>query len=289
MTYRLQDELHHTAVARGEALQLPEYASMLAAYHRAYAPELQAIMDTLPLRLGDRVLDMACGDGTYAPWITRHIGEQGRVVAADISFDYLRIVQRQIGARAVAARICLSMADVGQLPFRDGCFDVVWCAQSLYDFPDAVQALQEMRRVVRHGGLVVVLENDCLHHLLLPWPVNLELALRQAEWQALQKETQWPEKFYIGRRLHALFRLADLQPCCKQTYASNRQAPLGRDEQAFLGGYLRRLQQRVEGYLDPASQRQLAALIHPNAPGSLLNHPHVTVTCVDHVIWGVKT
>jgi ubiquinone/menaquinone biosynthesis C-methylase UbiE len=288
MTHALKDNSAHAETAGYEELHLPAYASMLAAYHRAYAPELQAIIDELSLCPGDRVLDLACGDGTYTPWIARHIGNQGMVVAADISLDYLRLAQRHVSASAWMDRINVAMADVGQLPWRENCFDVVWCAQSLYDFSDALQALQEMRRVVRRGGCVVILENDRLHHLLLPWPAEFELALRQAELQALTRETRRPEKFYVGRRLRSLCRFAGLQPCRKRTYATNRQAPLGQDEQIFLRGYLQRLQQRVKGYLDPVRQRQLEVLIDPGSPRSLLNHPGLTVTCVAHLIWGVK-
>jgi ubiquinone/menaquinone biosynthesis C-methylase UbiE len=289
MTRALKHDNSDAERACYEALTLPAYASMLAAYHHAYAPELQAIIDALPLRPGDRVLDMACGDGTYAPWIASRIGNRGMVVAADISLDYLRLAQQHAGEDAVADRIHLTVADVDRLPFADDGFDAVWCAQSLYDFPDLLQALQEMRRVVRRGGYVAVLENDRLHHLLLPWPAKLELALRQAELQALTREAQRPEKFYVGRRLRHLFCLAGLQQCHKRTYATNRQAPLGQDEQAFLRSYLHRLQQRVESYLDPDMRGQLATLINPNSARSLLNRPDITVTCVDHLIWGVKS
>jgi hypothetical protein len=38
---------------------LPEYETMLAAYHAAFAPELRAMVEALPIRKGDRVLDLA--------------------------------------------------------------------------------------------------------------------------------------------------------------------------------------------------------------------------------------
>jgi ubiquinone/menaquinone biosynthesis C-methylase UbiE len=288
MTHALIDDRSHSKASDHQDLELPDYAPMLTAYHRAYALELQAIIDDLPLHPGARILDMACGDGTYAPWIARHIGDPGMVVGADMSLDYLRFAQRHVRANPLPERSCWSLADVDRLPFKDDCFDIVWCAQSLYDFPDALRALREIRRVVRRGGLVIVFENDRLHHLLLPWPARFELALRQAEMQSLTRETRHPEKFYVGRRLRFLFRLAGLQACHKRTYATNRQAPLETDEKAFLQAYLQRLHQRVAGYLEPAMRRQLEAYLHSSSSRSLLNHPDITVTCVDHVIWGIK-
>jgi cyclopropane fatty-acyl-phospholipid synthase-like methyltransferase len=42
---------------------------MLAAYHRAFASELRGIVHALPISQGQAVLDMACGDGAYGPWL----------------------------------------------------------------------------------------------------------------------------------------------------------------------------------------------------------------------------
>jgi ubiquinone/menaquinone biosynthesis C-methylase UbiE len=288
MPHTLQSSAPQDDAEFHESRALPSYAPMLAAYHRAHAAELRAIIAELPLRPGDCVLDVACGDGTYASWMAAHVAPPGAVIGVDVSFDYLRLAQRYAGESSFAACIHLTTGDVERLPFADSRFDLVWCAQSLYDFPDALRALQEMRRVVRRGGLVVVLENDRLHHLLLPWPVELELALRQAELQALAQETLQPRKFYVGRRLRQLFRFAGLQQSCKRTYATNRQAPLDEDERMFLHDYLHRLRQQVHPYLAPSVLRQFDAYIDPDAACSLLNHPDVTVTCVDHVIWGVK-
>jgi ubiquinone/menaquinone biosynthesis C-methylase UbiE len=288
MIHTCEPEPLHHGTEHHASLALPDYASMLAAYHRAYAPELQAIIAALPLRADDRVLDMACGDGTYAGWIAARVAHRGAVIGADISFDYLRLAHQQTRASPWAARIGYTLGDVACLPFADNCFDLVWCAQSLYDFPDALQAVREMRRVVRLGGLVIVLENDRLHHLLLPWPAELELALRQAELQALSQQTQQAEKFYVGRRLRHVFHAAGLSRGEKQTYATNRQTPFDTDMRTFLVGYFHRLRQRVLPYLAPSLLCEFDTTVDPDSPCSLLNRPDVTVTCVDHVIRGVK-
>ena len=54
---------------------------MLAAYHRAFAAELRVMVDTLPLAPGSVVLDMACGDGVYTPWLAERVGPDGRLFA----------------------------------------------------------------------------------------------------------------------------------------------------------------------------------------------------------------
>ncbi|MGP0069021.1 MAG: class I SAM-dependent methyltransferase [Isosphaeraceae bacterium] len=161
--------------------KLPAYAPTLSAYHRAFADELRVTVASLPIREGDRVLDLACGDGVYAQWLAERVGESGTVMAVDLSPAFLELAQQGMNDEALADRIGFTRADLQHLPIPDDAFDLVWCAQSLYSLPDPVEALRRMERAARLEGIVAVLENDEFHHVLLLWPVEVELALRRAE------------------------------------------------------------------------------------------------------------
>lgn len=270
---------------RLHVMDLPAYGTTLAAYHRAYAPELRGIVTALPLRPGHRVLDVACGDGTYMAWMAPHVRQ---VVGVDISFDYMQYARYEDDHPLVTSVTSAVVGDADDLPFTDHQFDLVWCAQSLYDLPDTLHALREMRRVVRPGGLVVVFENDQLHHILLPWPVTLELAIQQAELQAARRVSNQPGKFYIGRRLGSLFRQSGLYPYQKMTYATNRHVPFDDATREFLHHYLRGLQRRVKLFLTTEQRRELEQCIDLDDDRSFFNCPDLTVTCLDHVMWGIK-
>ena len=56
----------------------------------AFAAELQAMVACLPIREGDRVVELACGDGAYSPWLADRVGPSGLVVAVDVSPEYLK-------------------------------------------------------------------------------------------------------------------------------------------------------------------------------------------------------
>ncbi len=75
--------------------EVPDYAPRMAAYHRACARELKTIVDGLPLAPGRRVLDMACGDGTYLGWFAERVGPNGRVVGVDIEQTYLHFARQR--------------------------------------------------------------------------------------------------------------------------------------------------------------------------------------------------
>lgn len=258
--------------------ELPAYAPMLAAYQRSHARELREMIGALPLRPGDRVLDMACGAGVYSRWLAERVGPGGLVVGADISRAFLE----QARAQAVCGgRLAWQIGDIAGLPFADGTFDLVWCAQSMYSLPDPLAALRELARVTRPGGTVAVFENDMLHHLVLPWPAELELAVRQAQLQSVRATASEPAKFFIGRELCAVFAEAGLCGCQVRPYSAVRQAPLGPDERRYLASYLRDLGQRARPLLEPGLRARFDELVAPGSPGYLLDQPGFYVTYID--------
>jgi SAM-dependent methyltransferase len=264
---------------------VPDYAVALAAYHRAFARELKAIVEGLPLAQGSRVLDVACGDGTYGRWLAERVGPCGSVVGFDLSPGYMEWAHE---TTSNGAPISLVTARLERLPFPDDTFDLAWCAQSLFSLPDPVDALRRIARVVRPGGVVAVLEDDTLHQLLLPWPVEVELALRGAELVAFAEQSDRPRKFYVGRRLVQVFRAASLEGIHRRTSASDRQAPLDRPLRAFLADYLADLHQRAAPHLEPEVVGEVEAILDPRSEVYLLNWPDLALTVIDHVVWGFK-
>ncbi len=174
------------------------------------------------------------------------------------------------------------------LPIPDDAFDVVWCAQSFYSLPDPVEALRLMERAARPGGIVAVLENDEFHHVLLPWPVEVELALRHAELASLIELSDKPRKFYVGRHLRRVFRAAGLVDCRHRTWTIDRQAPLDPDARAFFEGYLKDLRQKAESHLIPEIRDEFVRLAAPDSDAYLLDSPDFAVTCLNHIAWCVK-
>ncbi len=115
----------------------------------ARALVVDAVADLRP----SRVLEVGCGWGELATWITRSTGAD--VVAIDSSPHMVELA-RQAG---VDARI----GDVQQLPFDDGAFDCAVAAWMLYHVPDLDRGIAELARVLRPGGRLVAVTNSILH------------------------------------------------------------------------------------------------------------------------------
>lgn len=276
-------------VGRGlDSDTLPAYAPMLAAYHRAHACELQAIISMLPINPGDRVMDIACGDGTYVCWLAERVGSSGAVIGVDISPAYLKLAEQRAAASPHAPNITFRIGAVERLPFDDNTFDLVWCAHSFYSLPDPIVALDELRRVVRPGGTIAVLENDTLHRVVIPWPPELELAVRRAQLMALDAASRHIGKFFIGRQLCTVFDAAGLRSCTITPLATVRHAPLSADEHTYLTWYFQDLGTRARPYLEPTTRDWFDMLFNPESELCLLTRPDFYAMYIDMLACGSK-
>ena len=98
------------------------------------------------------VLDVATGTGHTAFALAPHAA---RVVGADITPEMLAEA-RQLTERLTIGNVDLYLANVMALPFGDGAFDIVTCRRAAHHFSPIRRALDEMWRVLKDGGRLVV-------------------------------------------------------------------------------------------------------------------------------------
>jgi len=108
------------------------------------------------LKEGDKALDIAGGTGDLAMAFAKKVGKTGQVVHTDINEAMLRTGRdRLIDAGIVLPTV---VCDAEHLPFGDAYFDLVSVAFGLRNMTHKDQALTEMRRVLKPGGKLLVLE-----------------------------------------------------------------------------------------------------------------------------------
>jgi demethylmenaquinone methyltransferase/2-methoxy-6-polyprenyl-1,4-benzoquinol methylase len=101
---------------------------------------------------GSRVIDVATGTGDLALALARAVGPEGEVLACDFSEEMLA------RARAKAPALCFDWADALALPYASDRFDAATVGFGARNFADLRRGIDEMVRVVRPGGRVVILE-----------------------------------------------------------------------------------------------------------------------------------
>jgi len=108
-------------------------------------------------RAGESVLDCAAGTGDLAFKFHAAVGASGQVIGTDFNADMLEFA-REKSARRDIDDIDWRVEDVQALGFADASFDIVSIAYGIRNVDDAALALQEMYRVLKPGGRLVVLE-----------------------------------------------------------------------------------------------------------------------------------
>ncbi|HEY7657723.1 MAG TPA: bifunctional demethylmenaquinone methyltransferase/2-methoxy-6-polyprenyl-1,4-benzoquinol methylase UbiE [Burkholderiales bacterium] len=108
------------------------------------------------VRQGERVLDIAGGTGDLARLFSRRVGPQGEVVLTDINPAMLQQGRDRLLDTGIV--LPLVRCDAEKLPFPAERFDCVSIAFGLRNVTRKLAALAEMRRVLKPGGRVIVLE-----------------------------------------------------------------------------------------------------------------------------------
>lgn len=112
----------------------------------------------LPLLTGgQRLLDVGSGPGTITVDLARVVAP-GETVALEQSAEVVGLTLA--AAEAAGVTVTGAVGDVHELPFPDDSFDVVHAHQVLQHVADPAQALREMARVCRPGGVVAVRDAD---------------------------------------------------------------------------------------------------------------------------------
>jgi SAM-dependent methyltransferase len=111
----------------------------------------ELLAEAVDLRAGERVLDVAAGNGNATLAAARRFA---RVTSTDYVPELLE--QGAARARANGLEIDFQTADAEALPFEDGAFDVVLSTFGVMFTPDQVKAAQELIRVVRPGGRIAL-------------------------------------------------------------------------------------------------------------------------------------
>lgn len=108
------------------------------------------------LRAEDRLLDVGAGPGTITADLAQSVAE---VTATEVGPNELTLSRATAEERGLG-NVDFAIADVHDLQFPDGSFDVTHAHQVLQHVGDPVQALREMARVTKPGGIVAARDSD---------------------------------------------------------------------------------------------------------------------------------
>ena len=158
----------------------------------------QRLLRLTRLRKGARALDAGAGTGAVARVMASLVGPKGSVVALDGSVARLTEGRKITGESA--RQLSFLSGDLRRTPLREGSFDYVWCRFVFEYLEDPGVVFDELLRLVKPGGKLVVGDldgNGLFHH---PLPDGLQVTLAN-----LEKGLRGRFDPTVGRKLYRFF------------------------------------------------------------------------------------
>ena len=118
-------------------------------------PAQQKLLQLANIKDGDKIIDIACGTGLVSFPAAELAGENGSVMANDIS-DKMVAMGTAIAKERNLSNINFQRMDAEELDVEDHSYDIALCALGLMYFPDPLKAMKEMHRSIKPGGHAVV-------------------------------------------------------------------------------------------------------------------------------------
>jgi ubiquinone/menaquinone biosynthesis C-methylase UbiE len=102
-----------------------------------------------------RVLDVGCGTGRWAELVVNRL-PHAEVWGLDLSEKMLE--HAAVRAGQYPGRMHFTHGNSQELPYEDASFDLVTCSHSFHHYPDQLQVVKEMRRVLKPSGRVMLVD-----------------------------------------------------------------------------------------------------------------------------------
>lgn len=118
-------------------------------------PAHDLVIEKANIQPGEDVLDIAAGTGLITFRMAKKTTPSGKILATDISDEMVKI-GNQIVQSARVTNVYFERMDAKNLSYKENTFDLTTCALGLMYFPDPDASLNEMHRVLKHGGRAVV-------------------------------------------------------------------------------------------------------------------------------------
>ncbi len=133
----------------------PAHAHRLDNPERARWQDPQALIRALGVRPGMVCVDVGAGTGYFALPLAAAVGPEGHVYAVDVSQEMLKHLDARLGG---IENVSPLLSEEARLPLADASADLVLVANVFHELSEPAAVLAEVRRVLRPGGRVAVMD-----------------------------------------------------------------------------------------------------------------------------------
>ena len=210
------------------------------------APDSDAQLAKIGIKLGERVVDLGCGPGGVLHLLGKRVGPTGSVLAIERSARFVEAARRFVSEMGLA-QIEVRQGDAYDTGLARASFDGAHMRLVLVNVPKPEAIVREMVALVRPGGWVASFEPDAFSSVIdPPSPESERLRAAYSAYAASEGID-----LAIGRRTHRLFREAglvdiDVDPTVRAHPVGHSRRPIFRDfivnvrERLIEGGFIAR-------------------------------------------------
>ena len=186
----------------------PQDAARLDLIHAVYAPISYRGLEAARIEDAKRAADIGCGTGTISRWMAAHIGSTGQVDSIDISEEQIEVARNSPSAPDSAPiHYRVGSAYDPRLPAQE--YDIVFCRLVLCHLREPEKALDQMARLLKPGGRVVLIDMDLRDIFTMPSCEAFSAFHREV---TAPLEAKLHVDYSIGLRLPELLGAAGLSP-----------------------------------------------------------------------------
>jgi ubiquinone/menaquinone biosynthesis C-methylase UbiE len=149
---------------------------------------------------GSNVLEAGCGVGAQTIILARN-SPNAKITAVDLSVESLRAARERVSSQGFT-NVTFHQGDIVHLPYEDNSFDHLFLCFVLEHLPNPIEALLCLRRVLKQGGTITVIEGDHGSTYFYPESANARKAIRCL----VDIQTGMGGNSLIGRQLYPLLK-----------------------------------------------------------------------------------
>lgn len=126
----------------------PRYHKRWATAKRGPFQSTKKLVESVNVKKGNKVLDIACGTGVVTKILNQKVGKSGFVIGADTSITAINVAKKW---NIKASNLLFVNTDAENFSFKEK-FDIITCQFALFFFPNASKALKNMRNSLKKEG-----------------------------------------------------------------------------------------------------------------------------------------
>lgn len=241
-----------------------DYSRKLSSFNSFAKLELRALIASMGLGPGMRILDAGCGTGEALPWLCEAVKPSGSVVGIDLAAAHVDAARLH-----ASANIEVFQGDLLTARLERASMDFIWCVNTINHLRDPVQGVIKLSTLLRPRGRIAIGQSSLLPDMYFAWDSRLERVTNEAVRQYYRDRYGLTERDLTAvRAINGVLRRAALKNVAVRTVVIERVSPVDDATQGYLLDSIfgNTWGERLRPYLSDDDYAELARVCDPEHP-----------------------